>query len=170
MAETAQAASTKVAQGGQYLTFRLAEETYGIEILKVQEIIGMMKVTQVPKTPDFVRGVVNLRGKVIPVMDLRLRFGLESQEDTTRTCIIVVHLSLNDQTYTVGLIVDEVSEVLQVVDDQIQPPPSFGASVDTDFIMGMGKVADKVVMLLDVDCVLSKSEFAMLQQPASKAE
>jgi len=147
-----------LAKAGKYLTFNLGKEVYGIEILKVQEIIGMMSVTRVPKTPAFVRGVVNLRGKVIPVIDLRLKFGLEGKEDTDRTCIIVVQVDMNGSPIIMGLIVDEVSEVLNVLADQIEASPSFGAKVDTDFILGMGKVGPKVVMLLDMDKVLASDD------------
>ncbi|KMQ50543.1 Positive regulator of CheA protein activity (CheW) [Chitinispirillum alkaliphilum] len=144
---------------GKYLTFSLANEGYGIEILKVQEIIGLMNVTRVPRTPNFIRGVINLRGKIIPVVDLRIKFGIEEKENTDKTCIIVVQVEeLSGKHVIMGIIVDEVCEVLNVKADQIEPSPSFGASVDTDFIMGMGKAAQKVVMLLDVDRVLSKKE------------
>jgi purine-binding chemotaxis protein CheW len=149
-----------LAKAGKYLTFNMGKEVYGIEILKVQEIIGMMSVTRVPKTPGFVRGVVNLRGKVIPVIDLRIKFALEAKDDTDRTCIIVVQVAMNGASVVMGLIVDEVSEVLNVLADQIEASPSFGAKVDTDFILGMGKVGQKVVMLLDVDKVLSVEEVA----------
>jgi purine-binding chemotaxis protein CheW len=158
---TTQAKSTgALAKAGKYLTFNLGSEVYGIEILKVQEIIGMMSVTRVPKTPGFVRGVVNLRGKVIPVIALRTKFALESKDDTDRTCIIVVQVALNGASVVMGLIVDEVSEVLNVLGDQIEASPSFGTKLDTDFILGMGKVGQKVVMLLDVDKVLSVEEVA----------
>lgn len=155
--------SGALAKAGKYLTFNLGREVYGIEILKVQEIIGMMSVTRVPKTPAFVRGVVNLRGKVIPVIDLRLKFGLEGKDDTDRTCIIVVQVTLFGNPVIMGLIVDEVSEVLNVQGNQIEASPSFGAKVDTDFILGMGKVGTKVVMLLDVDRVLASDELATVQ-------
>ncbi len=160
-AGTAQAAAAHLA--GKYLTFKLAAEEYGLEILKVQEIIKMMEITQVPRTPAFVRGVINLRGKVIPVVELRLKFGMESVATTDKTCVIVVQVKRSASTVTMGIIVDEVSEVLDVLADQIEPPPEFGASVDTDFILGMGKVAKKVVMLLDVDKVLSSAEVATLE-------
>jgi len=150
-------------RAGKYLTFELGGEVYGLEILKVQEIIGMMKVTRVPKTPGFVRGVINLRGKVIPVVDLRLKFGLEAKEDTDRTCIIVVQIQHKDAKVTMGSIVDEVSEVMDISADQIEPAPEFGASVETEFILGMGKVNQKVVMLLDVDKVLSTGEIGILE-------
>ncbi|HKP96763.1 MAG TPA: chemotaxis protein CheW [Fibrobacteria bacterium] len=159
-----------LAKAGKYLTFNLGREVYGIEILKVQEIIGMMSVTRVPKTPEFVRGVVNLRGKVIPVIDLRLKFDLEAKEDTDRSCIIVVQVGLNGSPVVMGLIVDEVSEVLNVLADQIEAAPSFGAKVDTDFILGMGKVAQKVVMLLDVDKVLASDELATVQMARQSTE
>jgi purine-binding chemotaxis protein CheW len=143
---------------GKYLTFKLGPEDFGIGILKVQEIIGMLAVTRMPRTPAYVRGVVNLRGKVIPVLDLRLKFGMDVRQDTERTCIIVVQLQSGEATVTMGLIVDEVSEVLDVAATQIEPPPSFGSSVDVSFIMGMGKVGQKVVQLLDADRILMRQE------------
>ena len=155
------------AQEGKYLTFQLGEEVYGLRILKVQEIMGLMAVTHVPRTPSFVRGVVNLRGKVIPVIDLRLKFGMAHRDDTERTCIIVVQVVRDSQQVTMGLIVDEVSEVLNIMAEDIEPPPSFGASVDTAFILGMGKVGNKVIMLLDVDRVLSGTEVALISETAA---
>lgn len=154
MDRTAQSGGA-LAKAGQYLTFELGNEVYGLEILKIQEIIGMMNVTSVPKTPEYVRGVINLRGKVIPVIDLRLKFLMDSQEDTNRTCIIVVQVASQGETVTTGILVDEVSEVLDIDAGQIEPAPSFGAGVQTEFILGMGKVGNKVIMLLDVDKVLS---------------
>jgi purine-binding chemotaxis protein CheW len=153
-------------RAGKYLTFKLAEEEYGLEILKVQEIIKMMDITRVPRTPEFVRGVINLRGKVIPVVDLRLKFAMEAKENTEKTCVIVVqvaHSTGSGQAHaggrvTMGAIVDEVSEVLDISGGQIEPAPEFGTAVDTAFILGMGKVGKKVVMLLDVDKVLSIGE------------
>lgn len=146
---------------GKYLTFQLGRESYGIGILKVQEIVGVMPVTRMPRMPSFVRGLVNLRGKVIPVFDLRLKFGLEGKEDTERTCIIVVRLSLGSETadqVTLGVIVDEVSEVVDVPASQIEPAPAFGAVVDVSFLLGVGKVGNKVVMLLDADRILPREE------------
>jgi purine-binding chemotaxis protein CheW len=155
---------TMVARGGQFLTFQLAGEEYGLEILKVQEIIGLMTVTRVPRTPDFIRGVINLRGKVIPVLDLRLKFGIEGKEDTERTCVIVVQVTQNAAQVTMGMLVDEVSEVLDIGGQQIEPPPSFGTTVETDFIFGMGKIGQKVVMLLDVETILSSSEIGKVDE------
>ena len=158
----------RVLQGGKFLTFLMANEKYGLEILKVREIMGMMDVTTVPTTPAFVRGVINLRGKVIPVVDLRLKFGLEAKEDTQRTCIIVVHLTHTAQEMTMGIIVDEVSDVLDIDQNQIEPPPSFGANIRTDFILGMGKVDQKVMTMLDIDRVLSDQEIALVESSAEK--
>ena len=157
------------AQQGKYLTFRLAEEEYGLEILKVQEIIKMMDITRVPRTPDFVRGVINLRGKVIPVVDLRLKFGMEAKDTTDKTCVIVVQVRRNEATVTMGIIVDEVSEVLDITAEQIEPPPEFGTAVDTAFILGMGKVAKKVIMLLDINKVLAGNELAKIETAANQA-
>lgn len=164
------AAASGLAQrlAGKYLTFELGDEVYGLEILKVQEIIGMMNVTAVPKTPEFVRGVINLRGKVIPVVDLRQKFEMDAKEDTERTCIIMVQVAYNeDQVVTMGVIVDEVSEVLDIETSQIEPPPALGADIDATYILGMGKVDDKVVMLLDVDRVLSTGEVAAVSGAAA---
>lgn len=145
---------------GKYLTFKLDAEEFGLEILKVQEIIKMMDVTRVPRTPDFVRGVVNLRGKVIPVIDLRRKFDMESREETEKTCIIVVTVKRETGSVVMGIIVDEVSEVLDVAGESIEPPPEFGGSLDTTFILGMGKVGDRVVTLMDIDKVLSNQDIA----------
>jgi purine-binding chemotaxis protein CheW len=143
---------------GKYLTFKLGAEVYGLRILTVQEIIGIMLVTHVPRTPEFVRGVINLRGKVIPVVDLRVQFGMAQREDTNTTCVIVVQVVWETSKSTMGVIVDEVSEVIDIRAPQIEPPPSFAASGTAAFILGMGKVGDKVVMLLDTDRVLSRTE------------
>lgn len=158
--QTGQSEESLADKAGQYLTFALGKEEFGLEILKVQEIIGMMPVTRVPQTPDFIRGVINLRGKVIPVMELRTRFALERKEDTERTCIIVVEVTWKESKVTVGLLVDEVREVTEITKDQIEPTPSMGTAVDESFIMGMGKVNDKVVMLLDVDRILEGSNLS----------
>ncbi len=149
---------------GKHLTFQLGQEVYGLEILKVQEIIKIAAVVQVPRTPDSVRGVINLRGKVIPVTDLRLKLGLEAQEDTERTCIIVVQVAGSNGQVTTGILVDAVSEVLDIGADQIEPPPSFGANVDTGFMLGMGKVGELVITLLDTDKVFSGDDVVSLDQ------
>ena len=153
-----------VDRAGKYLTFKLADEEYGLEILKVHEIIGIMNVTRVPKTPDFVRGVINLRGKVIPIVDLRLKFEMEGREATDRTCIIVVQIERGNQQTTMGIVVDEVSEVTDIKADQIEAPPAFGARINTDFLLGMGKVGEKVVLMLDINQVLSEDEIKEVDQ------
>jgi len=138
-------------RGGKFLTFFLAGEEYGLEILKVQEIIGMMDITPVPRSPDHIRGVINLRGKVIPVVDLRLRFGMQAAEQTSETCIIVVQAN-RIQT---GIVVDQVSEVLNIASEEIEDAPAFGAEVQTDYILGIGKSDGRVKLLLDIDRVLA---------------
>ncbi len=144
--------------GGKYLTFKLDGEEYGLEILKVREIVKIIDITSVPQMPGYVKGVVNLRGKVIPVIDLRLRFGLSEAEYNDETCIIVVNVGTE-----MGVVVDTVQEVLDITDQQIEPPPSVGAHVDTEFILGMGKVGDRVKILLDIECVLSNEEREALE-------
>jgi purine-binding chemotaxis protein CheW len=148
---------------GKYLTFKLGREEYGLQILKVQEIIEMIDITRVPRTPPYVKGVINLRGKVIPVVDLRLKFGLEEKDVTRTTCIIVVYVQRQDTEITMGLVVDEVSEVSEIGVQQIEPPPSFGASVDTEFILAMAKKENSVTTLMDIDKVLSERELVALE-------
>ncbi len=160
------ATRTAADRAGKYLTFRLANEEYGIEILHVQEIIGMVPITQVPKTPEFVRGVINLRGKVIPIVDLRRKFGMESAEDTERTCIVVVQVRGAQDMVTMGFIVDEVSEVIAIAAEDIEDAPRFGAGCDTTYILGMAKTKGSVKILVDIDKVLATEEIAQLQQTA----
>jgi len=151
---------------GKYLTFTLADEEYGIGILKIKEIIGMMTVTTVPQTPEFVKGVINLRGKVIPVIDLRLRFGMESMDYTERTCIIVVEIDGKVGTVQIGIVVDSVSEVLNIKADEIEDTPTFGARLNTDYILGMAKMGGGVKILLDINRVLKAEEVDLLDQAA----
>ena len=153
--------SRTAARGGKYLTFSLADEEYGLEILKVREIIGIMDITAVPQMPEYVKGVINLRGKVIPVIDLRLKFGLPAAEYTDQTCVVVV-----DVGTLMGVIVDTVQEVLDIDASQIDPPPPLGASVDTSFVLGMGKVKEDVKILLDINKVLDANELKQLEEMA----
>lgn len=147
------AGHAKSAKAGKYLTFQLSDEIYGIELLVVQEIIGMMKVTRIPGAPIDVRGVINLRGKVIPVVDLRQKFNLEETEDTPMTCITVVQTG---QRGTTGIVVDLVREVMNVEDSQIEPPPAFGNGyADNNFILALAKVGNDVVTLLDIEKILA---------------
>jgi purine-binding chemotaxis protein CheW len=141
-------------RAGKYLTFFLADEEYGLEILRVREIIGIMDITTVPRTPEFVKGVINLRGKVIPVLDLRLKFNMPEAERTEETCVIVVQVD----EVEIGIIVDKVSEVLDITADAIDDAPQFGTDINTDFILGMGKSEDRVTILLDISKVLAGTD------------
>jgi len=167
MSVAEQIADTKTSKEGKYLTFTLSNEEYGLEILKIKEIIGMMDITSVPKTPEFVKGVINLRGKVIPVIDLRLKFGMSAKEYDARTCIIVVEVAdTKGQSLQVGIVVDSVSEVVNLKGEQIEPSPSFGATLDTEYILGMAKVDKLVVILLDINRVLAAAETESLMKMA----
>ncbi len=159
--EIAQQINLDVAQKeGKYLTFALGSEEYGLEILKVREIFGYMDITAVPQTPEYVKGVINLRGQVIPVIDLRAKFGMDTTERTEETCIIVVEITQNNRKCSTGIVVDHVSEVLDIAGEDIEETPQFGASVNTDFILGMGKIGESVKILLDIDEVLSGDNLA----------
>lgn len=136
--------------GGKFLTFFLGDEEYAIEILKVQEIIGLMKITPVPKMPDYIRGVLNLRGKIVPVMNLRTRFGLEEIEDTDETCIIVIQ----HEDYVMGVLVDRVSEVVDIATENIEDVPSVGVDEQSEYLAGIGKVDESVKMIIEVHKVL----------------
>ena len=158
-----QDATTLQDKEGKYLTFTLAAEDYGLEILKVREIIGMMDITAVPQTPEYVKGVINLRGRVIPVIDLRLKFGLEEAEYGERTCIIVVEVQSQVGSVQMGVVVDSVSEVLNINGEEIEPPPSFGARLKTQYILGIAKAKGTIKILLDIDKVLTGEEMAGLE-------
>jgi purine-binding chemotaxis protein CheW len=152
---------------GKYMTFKLANEEYGLEILKVREIIGLMDITRVPCTEEFMSGVINLRGKVIPVIDLRLKFGMEKCQTTDQTVIIVVQYTSHGRNMTMGLLVDQVLEVLSIEGSQIEPPPEFGGTqVRNDFILGVGKSDKRVIFLLDIGRVLSVDEATAVSQAA----
>jgi purine-binding chemotaxis protein CheW len=148
--------------GRQYLTFALGEEEYGVEILKVQEIKGYTPATPVPNTPEYIKGVMNLRGTIIPVVDLRAKLALNETEYNQFTVIIVVTVG----TKVVGLIVDSVSDVLNIRNSDVQKPPDFGSTVNTDSISGMAKAGEKIVMLLDIDKVLNEEDLAAVAQPS----
>jgi purine-binding chemotaxis protein CheW len=149
---------------GKFLTFVLGKEEYGIEILKVREIIGLMDITTVPQTPDYMKGVINLRGKVIPIIDLRSKFSMAEVEHTQETCIIVVEVG----SAQVGIIVDSVSEVTDIGGEDIEDAPNFGQEIDTSFIMGLGKAKDKIIILLDIEKVLTAEELKMVEQAAAE--
>jgi purine-binding chemotaxis protein CheW len=151
---------------GKYLTFTLAGEEYGIGILKVKEIIGMMTITMVPQTPGYVKGVINLRGKVIPVVDIRLKFGMAAMDYTERTCIIVVEIVRNSDRILIGIVVDSVSEVLNIKAGDIEETPNFGSQLDTDYILGMAKAGGGIKILLDIDRVLHAEELDAIKMAA----
>jgi purine-binding chemotaxis protein CheW len=155
--------------GGKYLTFALGEESYAVDVRKVREIIRLANITSVPQMPGFIRGVINLRGKIIPVIELRVRFGLPNAATTDKTCIVVVQIQTSAQTRReTGLIVDNVEEVLNLTANDIEPTPDFGSQVDTEYLLGMAKVKGVVKMLLDLDRVLGSEEAEALEQVAAK--
>jgi len=162
--ETKTAGTALLDKEGKYLTFALAHEQYGLEILKVREIIGYMEITALPQMPDYVKGVINLRGQVIPVVDLRAKFGMETTDVTDQTCIIVVEIAQGDRTYNTGMVVDHVQEVLDIAGKDIEETPQFGASVNMDFILGMGKIGNSVKILLAIDKVLATTDLGALSQ------
>ena len=147
-------------EGGKFLTFYLAGEEYGIEILSVYEIIGMMAITRVPGTQEYICGIINLRGKVVPIVDLRKKFGMEPKEYDSETCIVVVNVHGIDA----GIVVDRVSEVITIPDEDIEPAPSFGKDVNFDYILGIGKSQSRIKILLDIDRVISSDKIIQLQK------
>ncbi|MGL1902999.1 MAG: chemotaxis protein CheW [Fibrobacterales bacterium] len=147
---------------GKYLTFTLGDEEYGLPILTVQRIIQLQDITAVPKTPDYVLGVINLRGKIIPIVEVRNKFQMESIEPTDNSCIIVVQIPVGNTELTMGMLIDAVSEVVFIDDKQMQETPEFGDGVQTEFITSMAKIDEKVVMLLDIEKILSVSELQSL--------
>lgn len=156
------ASVSKKINEGKYLTFALGTEEFGLEILTVREIIGYINVTPVPKTPAYVKGVINLRGQVIPVVDLRLKFSMEQHQVTEQTCIIVVETGRDNKQINVGIVVDRVQEVLYIDGQDIDPSPQFGSSVDIDFILGIAKIGDSVKILLNIDNVLQNEGLSEL--------
>jgi purine-binding chemotaxis protein CheW len=156
-------ASQKAEQrAGKYLTFQLGNEEFAIQVLRVREIMGVQEITAVPQTPGYVKGVINLRGKVIPVIDLRLKFGLPEMEYTQRTCIIVVQIQAAAGKLPIGVLVDAVSEVLTLQGNEIEDTPDFGDGVATPYLLGMAKIKGKVKILLDIDRVLSSQDLSGL--------
>ena len=147
----------------QYLTFNLADEVFAVDVGRVREILEITTITKVPQTPDFMRGVINLRGSVVPVIDLRLKFGMSESERTVNTCIIVVEVAMDDETIVLGCLADSVSEVIEMEADQIEAAPHIGTRLNTDFIKGMGKHNDRFVMILNIDKVFSAIELAAVQ-------
>ncbi|OEU72874.1 MAG: chemotaxis protein CheW [Desulfuromonadales bacterium C00003068] len=150
-------------QANQYLTFQLDDEVFAVEISKVREVLDFSDVTKVPQTPEFMRGVINLRGSVVPVVDMRLKFGMDGVEATVNTCIIIVEVIMDGEASVLGSLVDSVQEVLDIESDQIEPPPRIGTKLNTEFIRGMGKHNEEFVIILDIDKVFSADEISLLQ-------
>ena len=151
-----------------YLTFKLGEEEFAAHVSRVLSIMEMTKITQVPKTPGYMKGVINLRGQVLPVIDTRLKFGMSSAEYTANTCIVVMEVEVNGENVQVGTIVDSVQEVLEIEEDQIQPPPTIGNRIKSEFIYGMAKIEDKFIMILDMDKVFSAEEIEEVQSSTER--
>ncbi|MCG8425749.1 MAG: chemotaxis protein CheW [Chromatiales bacterium] len=173
--DSEQEALTEAGETTQYLTFLAGAERFAIGILDVKELIEVSTMTQVPMTPDFIRGVINLRGSVVPVVDLSSRLGRGTSELTKRSCIVLVEISLEDESQTIGMLVDEVNQILEISQTHIQPPPNFGTDIRTDFIKAMGRVDDEFIILLNINHVLSIEELSALGElrssvPASSAE
>jgi purine-binding chemotaxis protein CheW len=151
----------------QYLTFKLGDEIFALDVAKVREILDFTTVTKVPQTPDFMRGVINLRGSVVPVVDMRLKFGMSGTEKTVNTCIVVVEVSLDGENIILGALADSVQEVIDLEPDQIEPAPRIGTGLRTEFIRGMGKSDSRFIMILDIDRVFSAGELSTVQEMSS---
>ncbi len=154
----------------QYLTFTLSDEVFAIDVGKVREILELTTINKVPRTPEFMRGVINLRGSVVPVIDLRLNFGMERTEQTINTCIVVIEVELEGENIVLGALADSVREVVEMEPELIEPAPRLGTKLNTDFIKGMGKVDNEFVMILDVDKVFSTDDMTLVRQRSQKAD
>jgi purine-binding chemotaxis protein CheW len=157
------------ASSQQYVTFSLGEELFGVEVSRAREILSLTPVTKVPQTPEYLLGVINLRGQVVPVVDMRLKLGLAAGADTEDTCIIVVDVQIDGEVITVGALADAVREVMDIRSDQIEPPPRLGTRLNTEFINGMGKVDEQFMILLNIDKIFNSDEFAWVQDAAENA-
>lgn len=157
--------SEQLDSANQYLTFKLSDEVFGLEIGKVREVLDFESLTKIPQSPEFMRGVINLRGSVVPVVDMRLKFGMEKTEKTVNTCIIIVEVEMVGETTIVGALADSVQEVIDLESGQIELAPRIGSQLNTEFISGMGKQEEQFVILLDIDCLFSADELASVQLP-----
>ncbi|MCD4833594.1 MAG: chemotaxis protein CheW [Bacteroidales bacterium] len=153
-----------------YLSFKLGEETFASNVSKVLNILEMMKITKVPKSPSYMKGVINLRGAVLPLVDTRLKFGMTQTEITTNTCILVLDVKVNGESINISAMVDSVQEVIELEESDIQPPPNIGSKYKSEFIYGMIKVDEKFIMLLDMDKVFSTDEVIMVKEKAAKGK
>lgn len=161
---------TGITQTRQYLTFKLSEEIFGLDVANAREILEFTTVTKVPKTPEFMRGVINLRGSVVPVLDMRLKFGLSRTEKTINTCIIVVEVTFENETTIIGALVDSVQEVFELEPDQIEPAPKIGTQLQTEFIKGMGKRDDAFIIILNIDKVFSSEDIDLVVEMSQGQE
>jgi purine-binding chemotaxis protein CheW len=159
-----------ISEATQYLTFKLQEEIYAVDVANIREILDFTAVTKVPRTPDFMRGVINLRGSVVPVIDMKLKFGMPETEKTVNTCIIVMEISLDGETVVIGSLADAVQEVLELEAEQIEPAPKIGTRLNTDFIQGMGKHDDQFIMILNIDRIFSSDELQALSEDAGTGQ
>ncbi len=162
--------STVVTETGQYLTFKLENEIFALDIAKVREVLDYTSITKVPQTPDFMLGVINLRGSVVPVVDMRLKFGMSKTEKTVNTCIIIVEIDIEEEATIIGALADSVQEVMTLEPDQIEPPPRIGTRLKTKFIKGMGKRDDQFIIILDIDKAFSPDELAMAREMTNTGE
>lgn len=158
-----------ISETTQYLSFTLRDETFAVDVAKVREILEFKTVTKVPRTPDFMCGVINLRGSVVPVIDMRLKFGIDATETTVNTCIIVLEVTVDDETTVVGALADSVKEVLEMESEQIEPAPKIGTRLNTEFIKGMGKQNEDFIIILDIDRIFGAQELLSLQQTTENA-
>ena len=159
----------KIEERATYLTFKLGSEVFALQVAKVREVLDLTEITRVPRTPGFMRGVINLRGAVVPVVDMRKKFNLPEVEDTVDTCIIVVEVNLDGDVTVIGALADSVQEVFELAADQIEPPPSIGTKLDTDFIRGMGKQGDQFIIVLDIDKVFSTDELILVMDTGEES-
>lgn len=153
----------------QYLTFKLENELFALDIGKVREVLDFTTITKVPQTPDYMRGVINLRGSVVPVVDLRLKFGMAMAEQTVNTCVIIVEVELEGEKVVMGAMADAVQEVMDLEPDQIEPPPRIGTKLNTDFIKGMGKHNEQFIIILDIDKVFTSGELELVHNLEGQA-
>jgi len=155
-------AETTIAETTQYLTYKLGDEIFALDIGKVREVLDFTSATKVPRTPDFMRGVINLRGSVVPVVDLRLKFGMSATEKTVNTCVIITEVTVDNDTTVLGALADSVQEVIDLTPADISPAPKIGTRLRTEFIRGMGKRDDRFIIILDIDKVFSSDELAVV--------
>lgn len=160
-------AATVERETTQYLTFTLDNEVFALDIGKVREVLDFTTATRVPRTPAFMRGVINLRGSVVPVIDLRLKFGMSKTEQQEDTCVIISEVLVNEETVVLGVLADSVKEVIDFSDDQIVPAPRIGTRLTTEFIQGMGKQGDRFFIILDIDCVFSSNQLSQVQESSN---